>query len=49
MNILVVEARESVGGGQIMTKKVCDALSENNQVSVFLPGNDKSPIAKLSN
>ena len=36
-NILVIEGRQSIGGGQIITKKVCDGLSEENNISVFIP------------
>lgn len=37
-NILILEGRETIGGGQIITKKVCKILSESNNVSVFIPG-----------
>lgn len=46
-NILVIEGRESIGGGQIITKRICDCLSEKYQVSVFVPGEEISPISKL--
>lgn len=46
-NILVIEGRESIGGGQIITKRICDCLSEKYQVSVFIPGEEISPISKL--
>ena len=34
-NILVIEGRQSIGGGQIITKKVCDGLSEENNISLI--------------
>lgn len=37
-NILILEGRETIGGGQIITKKICKILSESNNVSVFIPG-----------
>ena len=41
-NILVIEGRQSIGGGQIITKKVCDGLSEENNISVFIPGKENA-------
>lgn len=47
MNILVIEARKSVGGGQIMTRNICDVLNERNNVSTFIPGDKDTPLATL--
>lgn len=46
MKILVVEGRESIGGGQVVTKAVCEALQRNHRVEVFIPGARDSPIAQ---
>ena len=43
-NILILEGRETIGGGQIITKKICKILSESNNVSVFIPG-EKNAIS----
>lgn len=47
-NILVIEGRQSIGGGQIITKKVCDGLSEENNISVFIPGKENAISLYLS-
>ena len=47
--VLVLEGRESIGGGQIVTKFVCESLRDNLDVSVFLPGNKESQLANLLN
>ena len=38
--ILIFEGRETIGGGQIITKRICDILSSKYDVSVFIPGQD---------
>lgn len=43
-NILILEGRETIGGGQIITKKIYKILSESNNVSVFIPG-EKNAIS----
>lgn len=49
-SILVIEGRRTIGGGQIVTKKICDSLSKEYCVSVFIPGDSSTPVAKyLSN
>ena len=45
--VLVLEGRDSIGGGQIVTKFICDGLNHDLDVSIFLPGNKKSHLAKL--
>lgn len=47
MKILVIEGRQTVGGGQVVTKSVCESLREKHDVAVFIPGDEKSPIASL--
>lgn len=47
MKILVIEGRRSIGGGQVITKDVCETLSTNHSVSVFLPGDNHTPISKF--
>lgn len=47
MKILVIEGRDTIGGGQVMTKCICDVLSNKYHVEVFIPGNSSAPIAKL--
>ena len=44
--ILVLEGREGIGGGQIITKRICDALSSEYDVSVFIPG-ENNDISRL--
>ncbi len=46
--ILVLEGRESIGGGQIITKRICDALSTEYDVSVFIPGENNNISRLLS-
>lgn len=43
-NILILEGRETIGGGQIITKKICKILSESNNVSVFYSWREKCNI-----
>lgn len=45
MNILVIEGRETIGGGQVITRDVCEILSINHSVSVFIPGDNHTPIS----
>lgn len=45
--ILILEGKESIGGGQIITKKICDILSKEYNVSVFIPGNNTNDISNL--
>ncbi|MEE1458151.1 MAG: glycosyltransferase family 4 protein [Segatella copri] len=47
MKILVIEGRRTIGGGQVITKDVCETLSTNHSVSVFLPGDNRTPISKF--
>ena len=47
MRILIIEGRETIGGGQVVTKAICEALGVRHNIAVWLPGNKKSPIAKL--
>lgn len=47
--ILILEGRESIGGGQIITKKICDILSKEYEVSVFIPGDKSSDISQMLN
>ena len=47
-NILVIEGRQSIGGGQIITKKVCDGLSEENNISVFIPGKENNKNRRIN-
>lgn len=35
---MIIEGRETVGGGQIMTKRLCDVLSDKYVINVFIPG-----------
>lgn len=45
--ILIIEGRESIGGGQVVTKHICDILSvEKYDVSVFIPG-ENNDISRL--
>ena len=44
--ILLVEGRRTVGGGQIMSRRICDVLSTNYDVAVFLPDGE-CPLAEL--
>ena len=37
MKILVVESGRTIGGGQIVTKEICNVLSEKNDVSILIP------------
>ena len=46
MKILVIEGRKTIGGGQVITKNICETLSKNHSVSVFLPGDNQTPISK---
>lgn len=46
--ILIVEGRENIGGGQIITKRICDTLSREYDVSVFVPGQDNGISNLLS-
>lgn len=43
-NVLVIDGRKIIGGGQIVTKLICDVLSEDNEVSVFIPAGE-TPVA----
>jgi len=36
-NILILEGRRSIGGGQVMTRHICSALSDSSNLIVFLP------------
>ena len=36
-NILIVDGRKTIGGGQIITKTICKSLSIENNISVFIP------------
>ena len=45
-SILIIEGRQTVGGGQVITKKICQALSKHYKVSVFMPGNRDVPLAQ---
>ena len=45
-NILLIEGRRTIGGGQMMSRRICDALSVAYNVSVFLP-NGQTPISRL--
>lgn len=45
--ILIVEGKEDIGGGQVMTKKIAECLRNNHHVVLFLPGNENSPISKF--
>ena len=47
--ILIFEGRETIGGGQIITKRICDILSSKYDVSVFIPGQDNGISNLLSN
>lgn len=47
LKILVIEGRKTIGGGQVVTKAVCDSLSDNHHIAVFLPGDKNSPVAKM--
>lgn len=47
MKILVIEGRRSIGGGQVITKDVCETLCTNHSVCVFLPGDNKTPISNF--
>lgn len=47
MNILVIEGRETIGGGQVITRDVCEILSINHSVSVFIPGDNHTPISNF--
>lgn len=44
-HILITEGRRSIGGGQIMTKRLCDVLGEHYNVSVLIPDGD-TPISR---
>lgn len=46
-NLLIIEGRETIGGGQIVTKKICDVLSDKYNLGVFLPGDNNTPLSKL--
>lgn len=45
--ILLIEGRQSIGGGQIVSLAVCKALAIENKIITFLPGDEKSPVALL--
>lgn len=45
--ILLIEGRQTIGGGQIISLALCKALSVDNEIVTFLPGNNHSPIAEL--
>ena len=47
MNILVIEGRETIGGGQVITRDVFEILSINHSVSVFIPGDNHTPISNF--
>lgn len=45
MRILIIEGRETIGGGQVVTKAICETLKSQHDVAVWLPGDEYSPIA----
>lgn len=45
-NILLVEGRRTIGGGQIMSLRICNVLSKDYPLSVFIPSGN-SPISNL--
>lgn len=47
MRILIIEGRETIGGGQVITKTICEALNACHDIGVWIPGNNKSPMAKF--
>lgn len=47
--ILVLEGKETIGGGQIITKKICDILSKKYDISVLIPGDNTNDISRLLN
>lgn len=44
--LLMIEGRETIGGGQVMTKIICDSLSSEYDIINFIPGNKHSEISK---
>ena len=44
--ILILEGRKTIGGGQVVTRQICDCLKDSYDVYVFLPGSGSSPIAE---
>lgn len=36
--VLILEGRETIGGGQVITRKICKILSEKYEISVLVPG-----------
>lgn len=36
-NILILEGRRTIGGGQVMTRQICFALQNSYNITVFLP------------
>lgn len=45
--ILVIEGRTTIGGGQIITKEICDALKDEYLLHALVPGNNSVPTAIL--
>jgi len=45
-SILVLEGRETIGGGQVVTKRICNVLSKKYNVEVLIPGNSCSQISQ---
>lgn len=44
--LLMIEGRETIGGGQVMTKIICDSLSSEYDIINFIPGNKYSEISQ---
>jgi len=47
--LLMIEGRETIGGGQVMTKIICDSLYSEYEIINFIPGNTRSEISKFLN
>ncbi len=46
--ILILEGRETIGGGQIITKCICDVLSKKYDIAIFVPGSNNDISNLLS-
>lgn len=49
MKVLIIEGRKTIGGGQVVTKYICNELSKEYEIEVFIPGNSNSTISTYLN